>query len=358
MDNQSHPGRGSGSETRPRPLAREFWREGDDGLFSQSWYPICLAADVQENQVVGRTFLDGEVVVFRGANGAAHVFSAYCVHMGANLKDGEVVDHNIRCPYHHWQFDATGTCVKTGAGDPPPPNACLFEYPSQERWGVIFAFNGESPLWDLPDFANVDGSRRYQDSELCTVSTKVDYFPDDTTRSALPMDPWMVVTNPLDFQHFVSVHEMSYRDASPGKEIEWHDHFVEFRILATNRYGTPYDNHQAVYGNNCLYLSGDLDGKWFGFFAAQTIPKLGFSEIYFTAAAEIGDGTQEAEQEAKSWAESVIKMETEFFMQDITVLQSMRFHPGLLTKIDTALARQIDYLQSQPRAHPGGEYIK
>ena len=358
MQDNAPTNRSVNSSARSRPLAHEFWREGDDGLFSQTWYPICLSSDVSSDNIVGRSFLDGDVVVARGRDGKAHVFSAYCVHMGANLKDGDIVDHTIRCPYHHWQFDDTGACVKTGAGDPPPPNACLFEYPSCERWGVIFAFNGEEPLWTLPDFANVDGSRQYQDSDLYTVSIKVDYFPDDPTQSALPVDPWMVVTNPLDFQHFVTVHQMNYRDASPGKDIEWHDHFVEFRILSTNRYGTPYDNHQAVYGNNCLYLSGNLDGRWFGFFAAQTIPAPGYSEIFFTAAVEKGDGSTETEQEAIEWAESIIKMETEFFMQDMAVLKSMHFHPGLLTKIDTALARQIKYLQGQPRAHPGGAFIK
>ena len=131
-----------GSQQRRRPVSREFWREGDDGLFSQSWYPICLSSEAKQGEVIGRSFLDGEVIVFRGPDGRAHVFGAFCVHMGANLKEGDVVDNCIRCPYHHWQYDHTGACVKTGAGDPPPPSARLFEYPSQERWGLIFAFNG------------------------------------------------------------------------------------------------------------------------------------------------------------------------------------------------------------------------
>ena len=345
-------------QARRRPVAREFWREGDDGLFSQNWYPICLAADAVEGEIVGRPFLDGEVVVFRGKDGRAHVFSAYCVHLGANLKEGEVVDNCIRCPYHHWQYDDTGTCVKTGAGDPPPPGACLFEYPSQERWGVIFAFNGDSPLWDLPDFRDVEGKRHYADSELCTVAQQLDYYPEDPSRTALALDPWMVVTNPLDFQHFVSVHGMTFRDASPENEIEWNDHYAQFRIMATNRFGIPYDNHQAIYGNNCLYLSGNLDGRWFGFFAAQNIPEPGYSELYFVAAAEVGHDSPEAAQAARQWAESVIAMETDFFMQDVPVLRSLNFKPGLLTKIDTALARHIDYLQKQPRAHPGADFIK
>ena len=37
----------------PRALAAELPREGDDGLFSQSWFPICLASDVAPGQVRG-----------------------------------------------------------------------------------------------------------------------------------------------------------------------------------------------------------------------------------------------------------------------------------------------------------------
>ena len=201
---------------------------------------------------IGRGFLDGEVIVFRGADGTAHVFGAYCVHMGANLKEGTMVDHCVRCPYHHWQFDANGRCVKTGSGDPPPPSANLFEYPSQERWGLIFAFNSTEPLWQLPDFADVLGERQFTDDDLCTAAKQLDYFPDDPERSSITLDPWMVITNPLDFQHFVSVHEMTFRSANPENEIVWSDHKCEFRLLSTNRFGTPYDNHQAIYGNNCL----------------------------------------------------------------------------------------------------------
>lgn len=353
-------GKSKTTTSRPagRPSAGDFWCEGDDGLFSQTWYPVCVSADVGADNVIGRTFLDGEVIVYRGADGSPHVFGAYCVHMGANLKEGTMVDHCVRCPYHHWQFDDTGQCVKTGSGDPPPPSANLFEYPTVERWGLIFAFNGTEPLWQLPDFADVLGERCFDDVELCTSTGQLDYFPDDPTTKSIPLDPWMIITNPLDFQHFVSVHEMTFRAARPEDEIVWSDHKCEFRMLSTNRFGTPYDNHQAIYGNNCLYLSGNLNGKWFGFFAAQSIPEPGKSDIYFVGASEKASDSEEDVAAAQAAADGVVAMETEFFMQDISILRSLHFRPGLLTKTDTALKRHIDYLQGQPRAHPGADFIR
>src|SRR5688572_14597916 len=59
--------------------------EGDGGVFSQSWFPICLAEQLAPGQVRGERFLDGKVVVYRTSDGIAHVVSAYCPHVGADL---------------------------------------------------------------------------------------------------------------------------------------------------------------------------------------------------------------------------------------------------------------------------------
>ncbi len=50
------PSNASGVRFRPKAT---------DGLFSQSWFPICLASDVANGAVKGYDFLDGRVVVWR-----------------------------------------------------------------------------------------------------------------------------------------------------------------------------------------------------------------------------------------------------------------------------------------------------
>src|SRR5215813_6714502 len=87
---------------RKRLLGRRVPAEGDDGLFTQSWFPICLASDVGRGQIVGADFLGGRVVVFRTAAGTVRVLSAYCPHLGADLAAGDVYEDTIRCPFHHW----------------------------------------------------------------------------------------------------------------------------------------------------------------------------------------------------------------------------------------------------------------
>lgn len=58
-------------------------------------------------QVVGREFLDGRVVVWRGSDGVARVNSAYCGHMGADLALGDVEGCVLRCELH-WDTAPTG----------------------------------------------------------------------------------------------------------------------------------------------------------------------------------------------------------------------------------------------------------
>ena len=187
---------------RKRFLGRPIPTEGENGLFTQSWFPLCLSSQVAPGQIRGEDFLDGRVVVFRGENGVAQVLSAYCPHVGADLSVGDVQENTIRCAFHHWQYDQSGVCVKTGIGDTPPPAACLFPFPTMEKHGLIWAFNGEEPLFDIPDFP-------YPEDEL---ATKVEAF-----ERVLPVDPWVVCCNTPDMQHIKALHGITFRPGRPGR---------------------------------------------------------------------------------------------------------------------------------------------
>ncbi|MEL7028859.1 MAG: Rieske (2Fe-2S) protein, partial [Pseudomonadota bacterium] len=119
--------------------------EGEDGLFSQTWFPVCLSSQVETGQVRGEAFLDGRIIIFRGEDGVARVMSAYCPHLGADLSVGSVVGNHVRCAFHHWEYNGDGACTRTAIGDPAPERARLFKFPTQERYGIIWAFNGETP---------------------------------------------------------------------------------------------------------------------------------------------------------------------------------------------------------------------
>src|SRR5436190_7898752 len=66
---RAHSGLQAPSGGRIRP-------EGEGG-FSASWFPVALSSEVLQGAVVGKDFLHGRVVVYRGPDGVPLVRSAY-----------------------------------------------------------------------------------------------------------------------------------------------------------------------------------------------------------------------------------------------------------------------------------------
>ena len=327
-----------------RRTGRGVIPEGTDGLFSQTWWPICRAAEVGAGQVVGANFLDGRVAVYRPAEGGEpRVVSAYCPHNGADLSIGDVVDDQLRCRFHRWRFNSTGVCVATGCGDPPPPRARVFAYPTQERYGLIWAFNGETPLFELPDLG-------YPDEEL--------QFHTDIPHLDINADPWVFMCNTLDFNHIRCVHGLVFDGADPDSEIEWAPHQVSYdlrgRFEATQ---APVDYRVAIHGTNIFWQTGKANGKWFGFLFPCGLHRPGTMRAYYVIATrrEDGPGGESLVHDTLKFAMELERMVVE---QDLEILNTIRFTRGAYTRADRTLGRFVDHIMAHPRAHPGSEFIK
>ena len=98
------------------------------------------------------------LVAFRDGDGNARVLSDTCIHRGASLSKGKIVDGCVQCPYHGWQYDGEGRCVKipTLKDKSPPARAKVDSYPVYERYGVVFAFLGDLPESERPPVPVVD----------------------------------------------------------------------------------------------------------------------------------------------------------------------------------------------------------
>jgi phenylpropionate dioxygenase-like ring-hydroxylating dioxygenase large terminal subunit len=333
-------GVGASRDTAPRgrQLAKPLPAEGEGGLFTQSWFPICLSSEVGKGEVKGYGFLDGRVIVFRGDDGIARVTSAYCPHVGADLAVGNVVGNNIRCAFHHWEYGGDGTCVKTGVGDPPPPRASLFRFPSHEKFGIVWAYNGVEPHYDLPDFP-------YPDEELEFRTLAID--------TLMPVDPWVLCANTPDFQHIRALHGVQF-DRDPVDEVEWTDHSMMYNFSGSHKQGEEIDNRVGIFGTSLYYQHTLFNGKWFGFLSPFGMPEPGKSKAYMVVAVRKDMGTPE---EAQAFIDFVVDLETQIVMEDVMVMQTIRFAPANLTKSDNALSKFFSYLRNFPRAHPSAGFI-
>jgi phenylpropionate dioxygenase-like ring-hydroxylating dioxygenase large terminal subunit len=321
---------------RPQPLPAE----GEGGLFSESWFPVCLSTDVKTGQVIGRDFLDGRVAIYRDSGGTAHVMSAYCPHLGADLAVGAVVGDRLRCAFHHWEYDGTGACTRTGTGDKGPRAARLFRFPVRERWGVVFAFNGLEPGWELPDFA-------YPDDELHTT---VRTFPE------LRCDPWVICCNTPDVQHIKVLHRIRLDDEGPSTGA-WTGHSMSYGFKGWHSDGNPVDWEVAIYGTSLFIQQGRFNGTWLGVTTPMGLPRPGTTDVYMITVAHIGDGSERARTAAAAAAEQFARMEAAVFFEDAPVLQTMRFRPQVLTRDDRRLAQFFEYLRKFPRSHHSAPYI-
>jgi len=328
-------------DLRDRPVrGKPLPAEGENGLFTQSWFPICLAADVGAGEAKGYDFLDGRVVVFRATDGVARVLSAYCPHLGADLSVGDVVGDTIRCAFHHWCYDTAGRCVSTKIGDPPPAAARLFSFPTVEKFGIVWAFNGTTPAWQLPDFP-------YPEEEL---EFKAIVFP-----QALDVDPWVLCCNTPDMQHIKALHGVTFGHGDPHDQVEWTDHSVMYDFEGVHREGEKIKNRIGIFGTSLYYQVTEIDGRWFGFLAPFGMPRPQKALTYMVVAARKDSGTPE---DVQRFLDSILELETRVVGEDVAIMQTIHFRPGTLTAADRTLGRFFQYLRSYPRAHPSAEYIK
>lgn len=334
----------STTETEIRTRVRNpVPREGEGGLYSQSWFPVCRSDEVPAGSVIGRPFLGGRVAIFRGTDGVARVTSAYCLHVGADLTLGRVAGNHLVCPFHHWEYGPDGRCVRTGIGDPAPGRARLFTFPVCEKYGLIFAFNGVEPLFELPDL----------DYPSDAVALRITDLP-------MRIDPWMFCANVPDFQHFIPVHRTLRDDIGHYDRIQWSEFGLSFAFTAFPDLGRggsiPF--RVAVHGTSLILVQTTLpDGTWVGTFAAMTLPRGGETNCYIAVFIRKGDGSAASCAAEQALLAGLTDRFIAMAEEDRELLGTSHYVPGTLTRQDEALARYMHMLRNWPRANPAAEYL-
>ena len=115
-------------------------------MFINNWYATCIADELTDiPQKV--TMLGCDFVLFRDSEGVARCLSNSCCHRGASLAAGTCRDGLIVCPQHGWEYNGEGTCklIPAGTRTPtePPKKARVPSYPTEEKYGMVFAFLGD-----------------------------------------------------------------------------------------------------------------------------------------------------------------------------------------------------------------------
>ena len=327
-----------------RPHGKPVPAEGENGLFTESWFPICPSYELRKGQVIGRPFLDGRVVAFRGENGIAQVLSAYCPHMGADLAVGDVTGDFVRCAFHKWEYDGAGVCRKTGIGDVPPKNARLFKFPCVEKFGLVWAFNGLEPWWALPEFP-------VPEKDLA-IDVRYDV-------PAIPVDPWVICANTPDWQHIKIVHHVDFDTSDMFKRIKFTDHSMQYSFNGrmTEDKNEEVSYNVGIFGTSLFHLHGTRNGQWFSVLTAFGLLRPGLTQNYIVIGLKKGDGSPESDAHIAFMHSALFQMGRRMIAEDRPILHTLKYAPGAMTKSDQALGRFLDLVRGFPRSHYSADFI-
>jgi phenylpropionate dioxygenase-like ring-hydroxylating dioxygenase large terminal subunit len=182
-------------------------------MIRNQWY-VLLESDEVKDKPVGVTRLGEKMVFWRDRAGKVHCAVDKCPHRGIQLSLGAVVDDHLQCPFHGFEYDASGQCMlvpANGRGGVIPATLHLHSYPTHEVHGYIWVWWGENPPAGLEAPAFFDNI-------------------DDSFYHASAHDPWdahysRVIENQLDVVHLPFIHRKTIgrggRTLVDGPLIEW-----------------------------------------------------------------------------------------------------------------------------------------
>lgn len=127
-------------------------------MYINFWYPVARVEEVHDDKPLRVQLLGLKFVAFRDSAGVARVLSDTCIHRGGALGKGWVREGCIVCPYHGWQYAGDGKCshIPTFGEDmKPPARAKVDSYPTQEKYGIVFAFLGDLPEDERPPVCEI-----------------------------------------------------------------------------------------------------------------------------------------------------------------------------------------------------------
>ncbi|MDC3988419.1 Rieske 2Fe-2S domain-containing protein [Polyangium jinanense] len=161
-----------------------------EGWFQMGWSDDLAIGQLRQLRHFGRTY-----VMFRGDDGRVGILDDVCPHLGAHLSEGGCVRGNsVRCPYHHWAFDAGGRCTDIPYATKIPVKARIAAHSVVERYGMIFMYRnkaGTAPARDLPTMDDFDESSYMRPAKY---EFEVEIHGQD------------IMENSVDSPHFSAVH--------------------------------------------------------------------------------------------------------------------------------------------------------
>lgn len=284
-----------------------------DSVLLNDWHVVALAEDIKEGKPMAVRLLEEDLVLWRvGEN--IHAWRDLCVHRGTRLSLGRIENCRLRCPYHGWEYDETGQCVRFPAhpNQIPSAKARAYVYQVQQKYGWVWVSLGkpehEPPV--MPEWYD-------------TSFRKVHCGP-----YAIQANGPRIIENFLDVTHFPYVHEGFLGDPTHAELSDYTVETTENELIAKDIsvwQPDPDGTGQGAYVNYTYKVLRPLTGYFvkntggrFAIFFTVTPIQEGYSQAWMYVAMDYSDLPDE---QVRLFQDEIIK-------QDIPIVESQR--PELL----------------------------
>eukprot|EP00803_Ostreobium_quekettii_P003076 evm.model.scf_491EXC.1 EVM.evm.TU.scf_491EXC.1 scf_491EXC:6794-10890(-) len=206
----------------------------EEGL-KNFWYPVQFSSKLTDSTLTPFDLFDQPWVLFRDENGKPGCVMDQCAHRACPLSLGKVINGQVQCPYHGWEYDTKGNCTKqpsTHTGKAASRLGVL-SLPVAERDGLIWVWPGDMEPTEVPDY---------------TLPPK-EYGVHAEIEVTVPVEHGLLLENLLDLAHAPFTHTSTFAKGWPIPD------FVKFRtsqMLAGNWEPYPID---MAFEPPCIVLS-------------------------------------------------------------------------------------------------------
>jgi phenylpropionate dioxygenase-like ring-hydroxylating dioxygenase large terminal subunit len=118
------------------------------------WYAVAKSKEITDN-ILAITLWEENIVLYRDQAGKINALEDRCPHRQVKLSAGKIVNNNLECAYHGWQFNQEGKCdlVPYLTNKQKLPTCQIKSYPVRELNGFIWLFPGDTNPYQIEPLA-------------------------------------------------------------------------------------------------------------------------------------------------------------------------------------------------------------
>jgi 5,5'-dehydrodivanillate O-demethylase len=127
-------------------------------LLRRYWHPVAAVSELDDMPIKALRLLGEDLVLFRAGDGTYGIVDRHCPHRRADLLNGIIEPHGIRCSYHGWCFGPTGKCLEAPFEDVADPSGRMRNkiqvksYGVEAKAGMLWAYAGPAPAPLVPNW--------------------------------------------------------------------------------------------------------------------------------------------------------------------------------------------------------------